>query len=292
MQRQVIVLTVLVVLALVAGPSAAQEATMERQETDATVRVELGTTGNTVRAERVRIREVGAVPTTLAEASDVDGEITFEDLKVLNFKPLIVSAWVADVAYHAKVDGQHFLDGRPAVVYAFEQTDDLAGLTITGMNVVVRDRESGFELEYIVTVDNQSRPQRTVKAAALPVRLALPSSLRGIEVEVDNGPDPLTAPLRSADGGMRGVATALPPGEARVSLRGVVAAEDRLAFTVATNLPVEQWSLLAWPASLEVRSFDLELDDTNTYAEFSRWRGEPLEPGDEVDVTVSEPTEA
>jgi hypothetical protein len=288
MQRLFIVL-VLITLVVAA---AAQDAVLERQRTDATVRIELGASGKTVPAERVMIREVGAVMSTLAEASNVDGEVTFEDLKVFNFKPHIVSAWVEGVAYHTKVNGQVFLDGQPAVVHAFEQTDDLTGLSITGMNVVVRHREGGYEMEFIATVDNQSRPQRTIRASALPVRLALPPALRSIEVEVDNGPDPLTGTLRSAGGGMQGVATALTPGEARITVRGDLRTEGSVDFTVASNLPVAKWSLLAWPASLEVRSFDLERDRSNAYPEFSRWLGKPLEPGDEVDVTVNMPAAA
>ena len=280
------------ILVLAGGAALAQDAILERLEADATVRVELGTTGRTVTAERVIIREVGALMTTVAEAVNVDGEVTFEDLKIFNFKPYIVSAWVDGVAYHVKPKGQTFLNGTTVVINAFEQTTDLAGLTVTGMNVVIRAREDEFEFEYIVTVANQSRPQRTISANALPIQLALPTGLRAIEVEVDNGPDPLTAELRSAGGGLTGVATALTPGEARITVRGAIPlagegeAANRIEFSVAANLAIANWSLLAWPASLEVRSFDLDLDRDNTYTEFSRWIGEPLEPGDEIDITV------
>jgi hypothetical protein len=193
------------------------------------------------------------------------------------------------VGYHAQPKGQDFLDGKPIVVHAFEQTDDLAGVIITGMNVVVRARREAYELEFIVTVDNQSRPQRTLSARALPVQLLLPSGLRDVEVEVDNGPDPVTADLRPAAGGRRGVAAAITPGQARVSIRGALDADDPFEFSVAANLGVQAWSLLAWPAELSVRSFDLQKDHTNTYAEFSRWIGPALEPGQEVEVTVSRP---
>ena len=287
MARLVIILAI---CAIGMGVAWAQDAILERQETDATVRVELGTTGKTARAERVLVREVGAVMTILAEATDVDGEVTFEDLKVFNFKPHIVTAWVEGVAYHTQVKGQVFLNGDPAVVHAFELSDDLSGLAITGLNVVVRAQEDGYELEYIVTLNNETRPQRTLRADAMPLQLALPGALRAIEVEIDNGPDPLSGSLRSARGGLQGVVAALPPGEARVTVRGRITTADRVEFTVELNRPVAQWSLLAWPASLDVRSFDLELDDSNRYTEFSRWLGPPLDAGQEIDVTVGAPT--
>jgi len=287
---------VAVILLLVASSAPAQDAILERLEADATVRVELGTTGRTAIAERVIIREVGALMTTVAEAVNVDGEVTFENLMVFNFKPYIVSAWVDGVAYHAKPKGQTFLNGATVVINAFEQTSDLSGLSVTGMNVVVRAQEGEYDFEYIVTVDNASRPQRTISAAALPVQLALPIGLRDIEVEVDNGPDPLTAQLRSAGGGLTGVATALTPGEARITVRGSLplASEgepaNRIEFSVAANLAVPKWSLLVWPASLEVRSFDLDQDRDNNYTEFSRWFGEPLQPGRTIDITVAAAT--
>ncbi len=264
----------------------AQDAVLERIEADITVKVVDAASGQPVQAERVLVRERGAAMTVVGEAWDVDGAVTFKDVGVFNFRPYIVSAWVAGIGYHVQRNGQVFLDGQPAVVHAFENTDDLDGLTITGMNVVVRQREDGFQLEYIATIDNQSRPQRTIRATALPLRLLLPPGLQQIEVEVDSGPDPLTGEIRPADDGFSGVATALTPGEARITVRGMLPVGGRAEITVATNLPVAKWSLLAWPADLDVRSFDLERDDSNEYREFARWVGPELAIGREVDVTI------
>jgi len=271
------------------APAAAQDAILERLETDITVRVLLGATGRTVAAERVLVREEGAVMTTVAEAVEVDGEVTFADQMVYNFKPYIVSAWVDGVGYHVRRTGQTFLDGQAAEVHAFPQTDATDGLHISGLNVVARQRQDGFELEWICTLENRSRPQRTVRAEALPVRLQLPASLTAVVVEVDRGPDPVAAHLRPLADGWSGVAAALPPGEARVTVRGVVREDGPLELVVALNLPVERWSLLAWPAELQVRSFALERDRDHGYAEFARWRGEPLAAGQEVDVSLSAP---
>ncbi|HOX25405.1 MAG TPA: hypothetical protein PLL30_12465 [Candidatus Krumholzibacteria bacterium] len=278
-------------LAIPAG-SLAQDAILEKQAAVIVVRVVDATSGESVRAERVLVREVGALMPAVAESTDVEGEVRFENQGVFNFKPYIVSAWVDGVGYHIQRTGQTFLDGEPAVVRVFEQTDLLEGLVATGMNVVVRSRERGYELEYVVTVDNQSRPQRTLRGSALPVRVALPASIGEIEVEVDNGPDPLTAELRPTEDGLMGVAASLTPGEARITIRGLLPPGSRTEFAVATNLAVDQWSLLAWPADLDVRSVALTLDRDNTYPEFSRWLGRPLGAGERVDVTVSGPERA
>jgi len=288
MQRAVTVAVVLAGLGplLCASPLAAQDAVLEKLPASVTVRIVQAATGEPVRAERVLIREPGAITTPLAEALAVEGEVRFPDLMVYNFKPYILSAWVDGVGYHVQRTGQTFLNGEVALIHVFEQTDDLSGLVATGMNVVVRRRERGYELEYVVTVDNRSRPQRTIRGQALPLRVALPEGVRDLAVEVDNGPDPLSAELRPTEGGLQGVAASLTPGEARITVRGLLPVADRTEFTVATNLAMPQWSLLAWPAEIAIECFDLDRDRDNTYTEFSRWLGRPLEPGQAVRVAI------
>jgi len=281
------VLVLCVALVAFASPAAAQgDVILDRLPMDVTVRVVDAATGETVRAERVLVREPGPIQTTVAESFDVDGTVTFEGLMLHTFKPYVVSAWVQGVAYHAQQNGQAFLDGQEITVHAFPQSEDLAGVIVTGMNVVVRRQESGFDLEYVLQIENRSRPQRTIPAGALPVQLALPPGLERTVCEVRRGPDPLTGELQATAGGLHGVAMDLPPGPARVTVRGLLTAE-RIEVPVAVNLPVEAWSLLAWPASLEVRSFDLERDRDSDYPEFSRWKGPALEPGQRLNVSVA-----
>ncbi len=273
---------------LLACVATAQEAVFDRQAATMTVRVVDGPSGRPVTAERVLVREPGAVTTTVAEHVDVDGSVTFRDVMLLNFKPYIVTAWVQGVAYHAEQTGQAFLDGKELTVHAFPQTDDVSGLVITGLNVIVRERQNGLGVEWVLQLENRARPQRTVPAGALPVRLALPPGLQGVSVEVGRGPDPLTASVADAGDGLMGVAVDLPPGTARVTVSGFVTA-PRVDLTMAFNLPVEAWSLLAWPALLEVRSFDLERDTSSSDPAFARWRGPTLAPGQRLTASVGLP---
>lgn len=268
------------------NPAASQTETPERLPTDATIRIVNGTTGEPGRAERLLLREPGAILRTIAERHDVEGAVTFTGLMMHGFSPYIATAWIDGVAYHAQQNGQDFQQGRELVVYGFEQTDSLAGLAISGLNVVVRERLEGFSFESIVIVENKSRPQRTIAAEALPVQLSLPPDLQRREVEISGGPDGRTAELRPVDRGLEAIAVALPPGQARIIVRGLLPDTGRFAFDVAANLPVEAWSLLAWPAELPVQSSDLELDRENSYAEFSRWLGKPLRPDQTVRITI------
>jgi hypothetical protein len=260
-------------------------------EVDLTVQVVSAGDGSQLAAERVLVRPEDGLLTVLADATAVEGEVTFARVSVVLPRTYIVSAWVDGVGYHVRHTGQAFADGTPAVVHAFELTDSTEGLTITGMNLVIRQREGGFGFEAVVTVDNQSRPQRTVRADALPLRLALPEGLDQTTVEVDDGPEPFAASLRPA-GALTGVVAAVPPGKARITVKGVVAADAELAFSPSFNLPVEAWSLLVWPGDLQVDSFDLQQDREGDYGGFGRWQGRALEPGQTVDVRVGSPPPA
>lgn len=283
---RVAVAPLIVILAFgLVGRAASDPAVLEPQPADIVVRVVNATQGVTVPAERVLVRVSGALLDRVAEATDVDGEITFPDVEVYNFKPYIVSAWVDGVGYHTKRSGQELLDGEVAVVHAFDSTDSTEGVTVTGLNVVTRHVEGGFSYELIATLDNQARPQRTVAAAALPLRVALPAGLARTTVEVDDGPEPFSAPLEAA-GEFTGVRAALPPGQARITVAGEVASGDALSFEVGCNLPVQQWSLMTWPDDLDVRGDDLREDRDRDYAGFGRWRGPALAPGERLAVTV------
>jgi hypothetical protein len=280
-------LPALVLVALTCAPAAtAQDAILERLPADLAVRVVMAPDQQPAHADHVVIREAGAPPQVMAERHDVRGEVVFPGVMIFNYMPYIISATVDGVTYHARHHGHAFLDGKAAVVQAFPSTAGLDGVTVEGMNVVARRKEYGLQLEYILTVDNQARPQATVRADALPVRLSLPAGLDNIVVEVDRGPDPQTAEMADTGDGWRGVAVALTPGRTRISIIGDLRGDGRADLAVAVNLPVSAWSLLAWPADQAVQSFDLRPDRDNRYAEFSRWIGEAMQPGDEVDVRI------
>lgn len=276
----------LVVLAL-AGPAAGQdEVILARQTADVTVAVVLGAEQTPAHAARVTVTEEGAMPTILAEATDVDGEVVFGDQQILAHRPYLVTAWVDGVPYHARERGQVFLDGGAARVQAFPLGDDRAGIRVTGMNLVVREQGDGFALEYVCQVQAAEPPRQTVAAAALPLRLRLPEALTRREATIRQGPEPQTAPLRPAADGLVGVAAPLKPGSAKISVTGFLPAADPTRLTVELDVPVEQWSLLAWPAELRVESFDLRRDGEGYSRDFARWQGPALQPGDAVDVAL------
>lgn len=269
----------------------AQDADLTPHPADIRVQVVSASDPQThVAAEKVMVRVQSALLDVVAEAGSVpSGEVTFGQVEVLNFKPYIVSAWVDGVAYHVRRSGQEFLDGKPAVVHAFELTDSPEGLDVRGMNAVVRRRATGFDYELILQVENLARPQRTMRADAMPLRVFLPDGLKGATVEVDNGPEPFAATLRPA-GGMTGIVAPITPGQARITVKGQLETGRELEFVVGCNRPVDAWSLMTWPGDLQVDSFDLRQDRDKDYAGFGRWVGQALAPDQQVDVRVTAAT--
>lgn len=282
--------TLLVTVAVVVGATAvcAEDAVLARQTTDLVVKVVNAASGEAVQAERILVRETGNIMTTVAETDACSDVTTFRDVGVLNHRPYVVSAWVDGVDYHTRLRGQEFLDGKAAVIHAFDSTDSLDGVRITGMNVVVRQREHGYAMEYVVTVDNQSRPQRTILATVPPIALKLPAGLEQIAVEIDRGPEAVSGALVPADG-LQGVAFPLPPGRACVTITGMLPTASARRFEVAANLPVEAWSLMTWPGDLQIRSNDLKEDRDPDYGGFGRWIGEPLAANERVRVEFVAP---
>lgn len=271
-------------LLMLAGVACAQDAVMAPQTGSVTVKLVNGTTGERGEAERVELREIGFAMTLLASAEKVAGEVTFPGVKLLNYRPYLAVAMRGDVAYRAQMVGQKFLDGDAITVHVFDQTESLEGVSVSGMNVVVRRQASGCELEYILTVENAARPQRTIAAAALPVRLVVPS-LTSATADVYRGPEPEPAEIATGAGGLTGPRVALAPGTTRVVLKGFWDMPGPARLDIGCSLPVAAWSLMVSPSTLAVEAPDLSRD-AGDYPGFVRLRGPALTPGQTVRVNL------
>lgn len=273
----------LLTLLVLATAAEAQDVVMEPQTGSASIRIVNGTTGEPGDAERLELRQIGVAMTLLAAADHVSDKVVFPAVEMLPFRPYLAIATRGGVVYRAQMTGQELLDGKSLTVHVFDQTDDLAGVTITGMNVVARRRADGCELEYILTIENESRPQRTVAASALPVRLDTPA-LTSTTAEVYRGPQPETAAITES-GGQTAARIPLAPGTTRFSLKGFWPEAGPARLEIGTNLPVTAWSLMVSPAQLAVQTTSLTRDD-GEYPGFGRWRGAALAPGQRVQVDL------
>ncbi len=280
MQRQL----AMAMLVLLTGVASAQDAVLDPQTCSVTVKLVNGTTGASGEAERVELRETGVEMRLLASAENVVGEITFPGVALLNFRKYLAVATSGGVAYRAQLVGQKFLDGEAVTVHVFDQTELLEGVRVSGMNVVVRRQSTGCELEYILTVENDARPQRTIAAAAVPVGLVLPK-LTAVTAEVYRGPAAEPAEIATGPNGLAGPRVALVPGTTRMVIKGFWETPGPARLDVGCRLPVAAWSLMVSPATLAVVAPDLSRD-AGDYPGFARLRGPALVSGQTIRVEL------
>jgi hypothetical protein len=280
MQRQLAT----ALLLMLAGAACAQDAVLDPQTCSVKVKLVNGTTGERGEAERVEIREIGFAMRLLASADNVVGEINFPGVELLNFRPYLAVAMHRGMAYRAQLVGQKFLDGEAITVHVFDQTESLDGVNVSGMNVVIRRQAAGCELEYILTVDNATRPQRTIAASALPLRVILPG-ITAATAEIYRGPEPEPAEMATGPDGLSGPRVGLAPGTTRVVLKGFWDVPGPARLEVGCSLPVAAWSLMVSPATLAVEAPDLSRD-AGDYPGFVRWRGPVLAPGQTVRIDL------
>jgi hypothetical protein len=280
MQRR-LVLALLLILTGVAG---AQDAVIEPQTGSVTVKLVNGTTGEPGEAERVELREIGFAMRLLASAANVAGEVVFPGVRLLKDRPYLAVALRGAVAYRAQLVGQKFLDGDAITVYVFDQTESLDGVSVSGMNVIVRRQAAGCELEYLLTVENAARPQRTIAAGVLPVRVVVPS-LTAAAAEMYRGPEPEPVEIAAGPDGLVGPRIALTPGTTRVVLKGFWDVPGPARLEIGCSLPVTAWSLMVSPTTLAVLAPDLSRD-AGDYPDFARLRGPALTPGQTVRVDL------
>jgi hypothetical protein len=248
---------------------------------DIVIKIVNGTTHESGFAEKVALFLFGAMQQPLAEELDVQGEVNFGRLLLLPGSQYLIEASVAGVSYHAQATGQQ-LDGEPVTVYVFSPTTDLTGLRATGMNLVIHRGETDLRLEYLFTVVNENRPQQTVVPQPTSLALALPPGGMIQKVESLRGPYPISSQYSPSDEtGWIGLAVALPPGSNRLRVTGSVPYSGRIEFPVGANIPVDEWSVLTFPADMEVRGQGLESAPTDLDADMQRHRG-PALAADEI----------
>jgi hypothetical protein len=254
--------------------------------TDVVIKIVNGTTREAGTAEKVEIYLLGATQQPVATALEVQAEATLTNLSILTHVQYILQVTANDVSYFKLVSGEELTTG-PVTVYTFATSSDLAGLAITGLNLVIRLGEGDLELEFLITVTNSRSPQETVVPQPTTLEIALPTGAGFIEVESLRGPSPLAVATSSvAQTGWIGLAEALPPGQTRLQVACRVPYQGRLQLPLGANLPIQAWSVLAFPSDLIVTGQGLETSPVEVEGDFSRQKGQPLAAGDTLLLEV------
>ncbi len=245
-----------------------------------------GTDRQPGRAEMVQIAPFASSRRSLAEAHDVNGSVEFPDLQ-LEMRTQYLLHVVADgIDYYLSRRGESLIR-EPATIYIFSPTTAIDAVTVTGMNLVVRRQESMLQIEYITTVENRSVPQVSITPDALPLQLAFPAGVSSLKAECLRGPEPKQVGTRSGSGAeFQGLEVALIPGSTQIRVTASVPYGGELTLPVGCSLPVEKWSMLAFPSDLDVINNELEAGVTDNSQSYRRYVGPPLEGGRVLSILI------
>ncbi len=252
---------------------------------DVRVRIVDGTTGGPGEAESLVLLERGEPPQPVVTLRDVRGESLLRGLFLDETRGYLVQATAGNIPYYVQVTGRQLMEG-PVTVHVFATTTARDGLKVAELTLVVRRAEQQLSLEYMIRLQNESSPLRTILPDPTSFELALPEQAREIALEMLSAPVPtLLATTGAGEPGRIGVTQPLRAGPTRLRLTATVPYPGEADLRLSASAPVEQLTLLASPPDLELRGgfADRGLDEATG---FHRWVGPPLEAGAELRWTM------
>ncbi|MFO7653637.1 MAG: hypothetical protein R6X25_07410 [Candidatus Krumholzibacteriia bacterium] len=253
--------------------------------TEIVVEVVNGTTGEPGRAEAVRLHEPGPLMRVMSEVEGVQGRAVLPAASVVRSVDYLVSAVRDGVPYFGRFNGGQLHDG-PVTVQVYDTTDKLEEVAVEGLSLLVRGQDALYDLEYLLTVRNESRPPETVRASPHSLELMAPPDLDHVRAEIIRGPQVEPVTVRRT-GDRLALAVPLVPGMTRLRVTGSVPITGETILTVGANVPVENWSVLTTPPTLQLSGMGLERGDLEGYEDLGRSVGPPLAAGEETRLVVS-----
>ncbi len=275
----------LAVILLLAGTLPAFAQTEAGRPEDLEFEIINATTGRGGTVERMTIDYVTTRRNNVADFQPADTTFTAVDVPVLESGKYIITVWHDNVPYWWSKRGRDLVAG-PITLHVFDAVSNLDGVSVSGLNLVIRRQESLLHLEYMLQIDNLAKPQVTVVGSPATFELALPTGASEIEARYTRGPDPMTVEVNSP-GTHSGLAVPLTPGQNLIRIEAVIPWSEGLEIPVGSDLPMTNWSILASPEWLEVGSTDIEENSREKVSGFRRYAGFPLESGEMVNLRLT-----
>ena len=272
-------------LVLLAGTLPGLAQTAEGHPEDLEIEIINATTGEPGTVDRMVIEYLTARRNGVADFEPDGSAFTAFGVPVISKGKYIVTVWKDGVPYWWSKRGRELIDG-PVVLHIFDTVSSLEGVSFSGLNLVVRRQESILRLEYMMQVANVAKPQVTVNGYPSTFEMALPDGATEIEASYTRGPDPTPVKVDFSGKNSR-LSVPLTPGQNQIRLEAVVPWKDGMEIPVGSNLPIDNWSVLASPEWLEVGSTDIEENDSEKVVGFRRFAGFPLESGETVTLRLN-----
>ncbi|MBK8166707.1 MAG: hypothetical protein IPK64_12260 [bacterium] len=274
--------------ALPAGPACAQA--VAGNPVDVQFTVVDATTGQPATAERLVIDYIAGRLNTVFDTRPSAPSFTAAGVPVKDIGQYVLTLWYQGVPYWWQKRGSDLLAG-PVQLDVFSATEAREGVTMTGLNIVVRQRGDVAEFEFMAEVTNDAQPQTTVLRNAGTFELPLPAGATAVEATYRRGPEP--TPIAVTVSGTRAaLAMPLTPGSNHVRLVARASWDGALDLPVGSDLPLASWSLLVTPPSVTVESPGLQAPDETSAPGYVRRPGPPLGAGESLVVRLHAGTPA
>lgn len=264
-------------LAPLPGPPAALAQGVVGDATDLRFTVRDATTGQPAAPERLTIAYVAGRLNTVLDMEPGGAEFTAPAVPVKDIGQYIITLWYQGVPYWWQKRGSDLAEG-PVSLDVFAVTEDHQAVTITGLNLIVRYRETTVDLELMVEVGNQAKPQVVVNRGSGTFELQLPAGATDIEATYQRGPEPTPVPV-TLTGTRASIGMPLTPGANQLHLTARAPWAEGLELPVGSDLPIAAWSLLTAPPSLTVEAAEMQAPDEQSAPGFVRRVGPALAAG-------------
>ncbi len=245
---------------------------------DLAFRVVDGTTGQGTHADRLTIAYLGVRQEPIIDIVPGGSAFVLDDVPLRERGRYIVAAWKDGVPYFFNRPARDLM-AQEQTLHVFSTTTDRADVRISGMNLVLRRRETVVEFEVLLQIDNATKPQSTLHAPPSAFDLKLPDGVDRVEAVYHRGPDPISVPVTSLGDNRWGLDMGVVPGNNRIRLTAIVPWREGMEVPVGSNLALDAWSVLATPDWIVIDSRDLEPDPDTAQDNVKRMKGPVLDPG-------------
>jgi len=268
---------VILLLAPLLAPGSAPAQNLVGEPTDLQFTVRDATTGQPAAPERLMMQYVAGRLNTVLDMKPGGAEFTAPAVPVKDIGQYIVTLWYQGVPYWWQKRGSDLAAG-PVALDVFSVSESLDAATITGLNLIVRHRETTADLELMVEVTNLAKPQATLDRGSGTFELELPAGATDIEASYQRGPEPTPVAVSLA-GTRASIGMPLTPGANQLRLKARAPWDGAFDLPVGSNLPIDAWSLLTAPASVTVEADGMQGPDEQSVPGFVRRAGPALAPG-------------
>jgi len=283
------VLGIAMICGLVPEPWTASARAQTRDGFDASVtfRVFNATTQGPGAVDRLTIDYMTFRLNRILDTHPSGSTFTLEGVPLKDAGHYIVTAWWRDVPYWFEYRGGKMV-GDTLTVNVFDATDDLQGVSQTGLNLVVHRRGELLDLEYLLQFNNATSPQRTVLADDRTLELAIPAGASNPEATYTRGPEPTPIAVAARSDRLL-LAAPLTWGKNTIRVTVQLPWAENLELPVGLNFPLESWSLLLSPDWLEAVGAGLEPAQSADFPGYARYHGPPVDAGRTLSVRLTGP---